>query len=316
MQHSHHHVPLGTVAVSTASGALIALQSRANGGLSHALGNPFETAVISFGSGLLLLVIAALSSQRVRAGLRRIRAAVRAGALPRWQLLAGTGGATFVMVQAYVVPRVGVAILSVASIAGQSIASLVVDRVGLRAGVRHALSGRRIIAAVIACLAVFMSVTDRLSGGFGALAALVVAAGSIVAVQRALNAHITDHSANSYATTLVNFATGTSLLVVVNLVTVRDFVRPSLASTEWWMYTGGAIGVLYIALFAVVVQRIGVLMSTVTSVGGQLLGSLLLDLRYPTHGVQLGANVYLGVVVSFVGILVGVMRPRGTRKNT
>ncbi len=313
MQGASHHVPLGTVAVSTASGALIALQSRANGGLSHALGNALETSVISFGSGLLLLTIAVLSSRRVREGLRGIRAAVRDGALPRWQLLAGTGGATFVMVQAYAVPRVGVAILSVASIAGQSLASLVVDRVGLRAGVRHAISSRRIAAAAIACLAVYLSVADRVSGAFGALAALVVGAGCIVAVQRALNAHITDYAANSYATTFVNFAAGTSLLVVVNMFDVANLTRPPLGAGDWWMYTGGAIGVLYIALFAVVVQRIGVLMSTVTSVGGQLLGSLVLDVLYPTHGVHLGANVYLGVGVSFLGILVGVLRPRGAR---
>ena len=310
MHRNPHHVPLGTIAISTASGALIALQSRVNGGLSHALGNAMEAAAISFGVGLVLLVIAALVSRRMREGVRGIRAAVREDRLPRWHLLAGTGGAVFVLVQSYAVPRVGVAILSVAGIAGQAVASLVVDRVGLRGDVRHALSPRRVAAAAIACLAVYVSVTDRMAGGFGLIAVLAVGAGGIVAVQRALNAHITDHSSNSYATTLVNFASGTVLLVAVNLLAIGAITPPPLAAGDWWMYTGGAIGVLFIALFAVVVQRIGVLMSMVTSVGGQLLGSLLLDRLYPTEGVQLGANVYLGVLVSFAGILVGVLRPR------
>ena len=42
---------------------------------------------------------------------------VRAGDLPRWQTLAGMGGAVFVLIQAHVVPSIGVAVFSVGMIA-------------------------------------------------------------------------------------------------------------------------------------------------------------------------------------------------------
>jgi transporter family-2 protein len=43
-------------------------------------------------------------------------------------------GGSFVAVQTQIVPIIGVAIYSVASIAGQTAASLIVDRIGLTGG--------------------------------------------------------------------------------------------------------------------------------------------------------------------------------------
>ena len=61
-------------------------------------------------------------------------------------------------VQTQIVPLIGVAIYSVASIAGQSATSLVVDRIGLTGGGKKPISMRRIAAAVVTVLAVFVSV--------------------------------------------------------------------------------------------------------------------------------------------------------------
>lgn len=303
-------MPLGTVAVAALSGAMIALQSRVNGELSHLLGSSSETAFVSFGSGFVVLMVMALISPRMRAGLRAIAAAVTDRRLPRWQTLAGTMGAFFVIVQAFAVPTMGVAIFSVATIAGQSAMSLVVDRLGLRSGVHHRITPRRVLTAVITVGAVAVSVADRIEGSAGWIAVLTFGAGGIVAVQRALNAHITDYSEHSYATTWLNFLTGVAFLLVVNVVAWQPLSPLPHAPGQWWLYTGGVIGVAYIAVASVLVQRIGVLMFTATSVGGQLLGSLAIDLAYPTPGVVLGANVYAGILLSMLGVAVGTFRRR------
>ena len=305
-----HHVPVGTLALAGLSGVLIAAQSRANGELAHRLGSGPEASLISFGSGFAVLIIAALLSPRMRTGLLAIRAAVRRGALPRWQTLAGTGGAVFVLIQAHTVPLIGVAVFSVGMIGGQSAASLLVDRLGLRSGVRHHVTPRRIVTAVVTVAAVLVSVSDRIDGSAGWVTLLAVLSGAIVAVQRALNAHITDYSEHGYATTWLNFASGTALLAVVAAFSLDGFSAPPVGPTDLWMYTGGTIGVVYIAIAAVVVQRIGVLMFTATGVGGQLVGSLLLDLLAPTAGVSISANLFAGIALSMVGIAVGTLRGR------
>ena len=291
----------------------MALQSRANGELAHVLGNSKEASLISFGSGFLLLMVMAAVSARLREGLRRILAAARDGRLPRWQTLAGMSGAIYVLVQAYTVPIMGVAIFSVATIAGQSTSSIAVDRMGLRSGVRHHITARRIITAVVTVVAVAVSVADRVDGAVGWLALVAFASGLLVSVQRALNAHITDYSQQSYATTWLNFASGVVLLLVVNLAVQQPLGHLPTGPAAWWMYTGGTIGVVFIAISAVAVQKLGVLMFTVLSVGGQLIGALIIDILYPTHGVHLSANMYAGIALSLIGVLIGIRPRRGPR---
>ena len=287
----------------------MALQSRANGELAHVLGNSKQASLISFGSGFLVLMVMAAVSPRLRGGLRQIRIAAVDGRLPRWQTLAGMSGAIYVLVQAYAVPIMGVAIFSVATIAGQSTSSIAVDRMRLRSGVRHHITARRIVTAVVTVAAVAVSVADRVHGAVGWLALVAFASGLLVSVQRALNAHITDYSEHSYATTWLNFATGVALLLVVNLVVQQPLGQLPTGPSAWWMYTGGTIGVVFIAISSVAVQKLGVLMFTVLSVGGQLVGALIIDILYPTPGVQLSMNMYAGIALSLIGVLIGI-RPR------
>ena len=192
---------------------MIAVQARANGELSARLGNAPQAALISFSSGLFFVVIYALTSKKVRHGLKELFAAVESGLLPRWRLLAGALGGSFVALQTSIVPIIGVALYSVASIAGQTAVSLFVDRIGLTGGGPKMISPRRVTAAVITVLAVLLSVWDKLQGVDFSIFAVFLAgcAGALVGVQRALNGQINEYSKESYATSLLNFITGTSL---------------------------------------------------------------------------------------------------------
>ena len=143
---------------------MIALQARANGELSHLIGNGVQAALVSFGSGLLIIAVVAIFSPSIKAGARNLKGAVDRKELPKWTLFAGALGGSFVAVQTHIVPLIGVAIYSVASIAGQTAASLIVDRIGLTGGGKKHITPRRIAAALFTVFAVFISVFDRLDG--------------------------------------------------------------------------------------------------------------------------------------------------------
>jgi transporter family-2 protein len=230
------------------SGLLIALQARANGELSHRLGNGLQAALVSFTSGLIIIVVIALFNPSIKEGVRTLRRAVIAKAIPPWTLFAGMLGASFVAVQTQIVPLIGVAIYSVAAIAGQSAISLLVDRIGLTGGGKKEITPRRVTAAFVTVFAVFISVADRLDGKDLSIAAVVlgVLAGAIVGVQRALNGQINEHSQQSFTTSLLNFAMGTTFLLVLLLfaMTLGGMKLSPLPAGPWWIYTGGAIGVL------------------------------------------------------------------------
>lgn len=291
------------------SGVMIALQARANGELSHRLNNGLQAALVSFGSGLIIISIISLFNPAIKMGISNIRIAVRNGEIARWKLFAGALGGSFVAIQTQIVPLIGVAIYSVASIAGQTATSLLVDRIGLTGGGKKAITGRRIAAAVLTVIAVLVSVLDRIDAKNLSMIAVLAGciAGAVVGVQRALNGQINEHSHQSFTTSLLNFVTGTSLLLILILIGVathRTSFVP-LPPGPWWIYTGGLIGVIYIAFTSTIVQHLGVLTFTLFSVGGQLVGSLVIDLVSPTDGVQISGYLITGIIMTYFGVIAG-----------
>jgi transporter family-2 protein len=291
------------------SGAMIAVQARVNGELSHQLNNGLQAAFVSFGSGLLIILLITPFSSQIKEGIVNLRAAVKNKEIARWKLLAGSLGGSFVAIQTQIVPLIGVAIYSVASIAGQTAMSLIVDRIGLTGGGKKLISPRRVLAAVLTVIAVLVSVWDRIDANNLSMFAVSAGgvAGAIVGVQRALNGQINEYSHQSFTTSLLNFITGTSfllILIAIGLVIGRNELAP-LPSNPWWIYTGGVIGVIYIAFTSTIVQHLGVLTFTLFSVGGQLVGSLVIDLVSPTKGVSVSAYLVTGIFMTYAGVIAG-----------
>ena len=300
------------------SGAMIAIQARANGELSHLLNNGLQAALISFGSGLIILFAITLFNAKIKEGIKNLRQSVASKEIARWKLFAGALGGSFVAIQSQIVPLIGVAIFSVASIAGQTAMSLIVDRIGLTGGGKKLISPRRVLAAFLTVIAVLVSVLDRIDAKNLSMFAVIVGVigGAIVGVQRALNGQINEHSQQSFTTSLVNFTTGTAFLLVLIFVgLIMDGNELSaLPSGPWWIYTGGIIGVIYIAFTSTIVQHLGVLTFTLFSVGGQLIASLVIDLISPTDGVSVSAYLVTGIVMTYAGVVAGGVGNQRVRK--
>ncbi len=298
---------LGLEVLSALSGVLIALQSRINGELSDQMGDSLEAALVSFGTGLIFVSLISLFRKDVRAGFSDIFKAVTSKQLPLWRLSAGMLGASFVAMQTHVVPIAGVALFTVASLAGQTAISLWVDHIGLGGGIKSRITKPRVIAAIVTVGAVVISAWDRfVMSDFSILAiTLAVFAGSWVGVQRAFNGQINSFSKKSFATSQLNFITGfsflTFLLILRSLFTGHSIMN--LTSGPWWMFLGGSIGVFYIAFSAVAVQYVGVLEFTLLSVGGMLIGSLLLDVFAPTQGTHISPNLIAGIFLTYLGVI-------------
>ncbi len=110
---------------------------------------------------------------------------------------------------------------------------------------------------------------------------------------------------------------GTTFLFIFLTILVvagpTEFVP--LPSGPWWIYTGGVLGVIYIAFTSTIVQHLGVLTFTLFSVGGQLVGSLLIDLYSPTDGVNVSVYLVTGIVMTYFGVVVGGVNNSESRKR-
>jgi transporter family-2 protein len=270
------------------------------------MGDSLEAAVVSFSTGLLFVTTISLAKSENLTAFLEIFKAVKTKQMKPWTLIAGALGASFVAMQTYVVPIAGVALFTVASLAGQTAISLLVDRLGLTGGAKSAITKRRVLAAVITVVAVLVSSWDRFAmGNFSLLAiGLAVFAGTWVGLQRALNGQINSFSKKSFATSQLNFITGTSFLLLLLLLRslFTDHSIMNFKTAPWWMFLGGSIGVIYIALSAHIVQHLGVLEFTLYSVGGMLIGSLLIDLIYPTKGTFISPYLIAGITLTYLGV--------------
>lgn len=307
--------PLGfgaLIVILVCSGFMNALQARANGELTRHIGNGVQAALISFTTGLVLLSVAVVVAPAVRQGVARIPAAVRAGQLRWWALPAGLLGGTFIACQSYSTALVGVALFSVGMVSGQTINSLIVDRVGLSPIGRTSVTASRMTSAILAILAVVLAVSGKTSGTAVSWTAMVVAfiGGCLVAVQQALNGRVNVASRQPIATTWLNFVFGTAGLAVGVLVGIVFFGAQVQAPTSgpWWMYLGGLFGLIFIVTAAWSVPRYGVLVFALVTIAGQLTAALLLDTVAPVGDNRVQWTLVAGVLLTFVAVGIGALR--------
>ncbi len=173
------------LAAAVLAGALIAVQQRWNGELRTALGDALLAALVSFGSGLLVVALVVAAAPRARAALPALRG------VPWWSCAGGACGAALVAVSAAAAPVLGVALLSVGLVAGQTTGGIAVDRAGLGPSGRHAADLPRVAGAALCLVAVAISASGQ--GARDAdplLLALVLAAGFLISLQQALNGRV------------------------------------------------------------------------------------------------------------------------------
>lgn len=293
-----------------AGGAAVAVQARINGELAAGLGDGVIAAFISFGVGLVLLTPVVLLAPNARDAAGRVVRALRTRELRPWQCLGGAGGAWFVTTQGLTASALGVAVFTVAVVAGQVVSSLFVDRSGIGPSGPVAITGRRALGAALAVVAVGIAVSDEF-GDPGALWLALVPAlgGAAMGWQQAVNGLVRVTGGSVRFATMLNFAVGTAALALVCAVDVAIGGWPRSAPGDWWLYTGGAIGIVALSTAVFAVKHIGVLLLGLSAVSGQLVGSIAVDLVGP--GVD--AATLAGAAVTLLAVVVAAARPPAMR---
>lgn len=297
------------IVFAVACGALTALQSRVNGELARAIDDPYTAATISFGSGFAILLVALAAWRPGRRGLGRVTVALRDRGLAWWMVLGGLAGAWFVTTQGLSVGVVGVALFTVAIVAGQTLGGILFDLIGLGPGGRRPLTTTRVIGALLALAAVAWAVSAQLSREVPILLMLLpFLAGIGAGWQQAVNGRVRSIAESALTATVINFGVGTVALVVVMLVHAASAGWPHSLPGELWLYAGGAIGCIFIAGQAVLVRIVGVLVLALCGVAGQLTAALLLDLLLPATERPVDLATIGGTVLALVAVVIASVR--------
>src|SRR4051794_21450497 len=133
---------------------------------------------------------------------------------------------------------------------------------------------------------------------------LAVVAGGALPFQAGINARLAGFVGGPIRASMISFAVGTLVLLVVALIATRGVVATGkLGQVPWWGWIGGAVGAGYVASTVAAAPRLGALNLFAAVIFGQLLCSVLLDhfgVLYREH--QLTVPRAAGVVLLGAGV--------------
>lgn len=311
---------LVTLPMMLGGGALLAIQSQVNGALAHRVGTGLRAvtlaALISFGSGLLVLSVLALVHRPVGRGVARLLGDVVHRRIPLWQVLGGLAGAFFVISQGLSTATLGITFFILCFVAGQAVVALLVDHRGWGPNGRTALAPARVVGAALAVLAVGVSgaglvTAIPVTALFLLLAALPLLAGALNSLQQGINGRLSVR-AGSWVTTWNNFCVGTVALAVFLVVALALPGRLTGFPGQWWLYLGGLCGIGFIWAASVTVRIHGVLVVGVFSVAGQVLTAAVIGVV--VSGALPPLTTLLAVLISLAGAaVVGLSQRTGRR---
>jgi bacterial/archaeal transporter family-2 protein len=139
-----------TILIVFIGGIALSTQAPLNAALARTLQQPLAAAAVSFGVGLVVLVLLSVALGGT-APLARITQA------PGWQLLGGFLGAYYVWSVIFGVPTLGVVTTAAALILGQMVAALFIDTTGWFGLAVQALTPQRVAAAGLVAAGLVLS---------------------------------------------------------------------------------------------------------------------------------------------------------------
>ncbi|WP_199712626.1 DMT family transporter [Galactobacter caseinivorans] len=310
-------LPLGLI-LALIAGVAMPAQGRTNSQLGARLGDGLAAALISFSVGLVIILLIAAILPAGRRSVRAIPATLRARVFPWWYMLAGAIGAYFVLSQGLVVGVIGIAVFTVANVTGQSLGGMVVDATGFGPGGRRPVTGVRIIGVAIMLGAVVWAVSPKLGEALHHPAQLLLpmllplTAGILNGFQTAMNGTQTKHYGNFIPATVFNFVAGTVVLGIAFAIKLGIAGPAGPLPHEPWLYLGGAMGVVFIGLSAYLARHLGVLLTSLGMIAGQLLGSLLLDAVWPSDAAGIALPTVLGSLLAIGAVCLASIQPGAT----
>lgn len=109
------------------------------------------------------------------------------------------------------------------------------------------------------------------------LLALPFVAGACLPLQAGINGQLARQASSVLAASLISFAVGTLALLILVLAQRELPSLGTLKSLTWWHWSGGLLGVMFIATAAFAGPRVGAVLFMVLVIAGQLSMAVTLD---------------------------------------
>ena len=249
-----------------------------------------------------------------RAGVRALITSLRNGTLPWWGLTGGVVGAFFVFSQGLAAGLIGVALFTVAYVAGQSIGSVVFDRIGVAGMHPRHITWPRVLGASLALAAVVLASWGRIGESGAPIWAYLLPfiAGATVGWQQAVNGLVRHAAGSGLIATAANFTIGAVLLGIAALIVLIVDGPPAGTVHTPVLLLGGIVGIGFVLGMAVIVRRLGVLVLGLGTIAGQLVAAVVLDAAFPANGHPIQATTVIASAIALGAVALAAL-PRLVR---
>lgn len=254
--------------LSLLTGALIAVMVTFNGVLTEYCGIFGAAVVIHVVGSLFALLLLLLRRQGVPFSRAR----------QPWLYLGGVIGVLSTVFNNFSFGKISITGLVALGLLGQTAASLSIDGFGLFGMPRRPLH-KSTLAGLLFAAAGIAVMLDRPAQGVLYAVALSFGAGVTVVLSRSVNANLSARI-GALQGSFVNHIVGLPVSAAVLLLAggQRALFAPAAPAPGAWAYFGGALGVLVVLLFNVIVPRVSAFRLTLLSFVGQVFAGVALDL--------------------------------------
>jgi transporter family-2 protein len=299
---------LGFIVLGVVVGGLIPLQTAVNTRLSVWLGAVLPASLVSFTVGTAALAASALLTGTP------VPWVETATTQPWWIWTGGVCGLIFLTMNIVLMPRIGASATVILPLVGQVLGGVLIDVTGaFGTAVRPLTPARTIGALLVVAGAAAVNLLGRtkpqaVPEGHTAphplLWVIAVLAGTLGAIQTAVNGRLGQVMGSGLAAALVSFLVGTVGLALICLVTRQRISRSG--SPRGWMFVGGLLGATFVLVNAVNAPLLGTGLAVSVVLFGQVAMGLTLDhsgwvgvRRRPVTALRIAgaALVLLGVVL-------------------
>ncbi len=129
---------------------------------------------------------------------------------------------------------------------------------------------------------------------------LAFTAGSLVGISRLLNGRLATSTSALYAS-FINHLVGFVLLTALGLA-MGNLITDGAFSGPWYLYFGGPVGLVFVALGSWIIGQIGATRSTMLIIAGQVVGGVVLDWAVNGKAVSLTALAGIALIVAGVAV--------------
>lgn len=273
------------------TGMVISVMIAINGGLTKVYGAYLTAVVIHVVGVLFALILCSTGKKKIQ---------IRSSA-PKWAYLGGVIGVITTFCNNCAYGKISMTSIVALGLLGQSVTAVVLDSHGFLGIPPKKMEKTAWIGFAPAIIGIFVMLDKSVSASIAAVL-ISFAAGISIVLSRTVNARLSSETGPLNGS-LINHLAGLPVCIILMLLFQKTFFITH-ADIKPWMYLGGALGVITVLLFNIVVPRVSAFRLTLLSFTGQVFTGAAIDLFVEKK--QMDASFTGGVIIA-AGLIINIL---------